>query len=76
VNSVAEPRDSCVRLYVLDLLGVAVFVHATAAIAGVTRTLRHQAGRAVHTLHQPPAGTLWPAKIVQPAVASVGLPWY
>src|SRR5579859_754166 len=35
-----------------------------------------QAGLAAYTLHQPPAGTLCPAKMLQPAVASDGLPWY
>ena len=35
-----------------------------------------QAGFCAQTLHQPAAGTLWPAKILQPAVASVAVPWY
>src|SRR5580692_6911073 len=28
------------------------------------------------TMHQPPVGTLLPANILQPAVASAALPWY
>src|SRR5579859_6687581 len=32
-------------------------------------------GFCAQTLHQPPAGTLLPAKILQPAVASPAFPW-
>src|SRR5208282_6678405 len=39
--------------------------------------IRAQApGFCAHTLHQPAAGTVCPAKILQPATASLALPWY
>ena len=33
-------------------------------------------GFCAQTLHQPPAGTVWPTKILHAALASVGFPWY
>jgi hypothetical protein len=34
-----------------------------------------QAGFCAQTEHHPPAGTVWPTKMLQPATASPGLPW-
>src|ERR1700691_5571341 len=39
------------------------------------RRLIQVPGFCAHTLHHPPWGTLWPAKILQPAVASPAFPW-
>ncbi len=40
----------------------------------VARRNLYAPGFAAHTLHQPPCGTLLPTKMLQPPVASPGLP--
>jgi hypothetical protein len=44
------------------------------AASGVFDPKDQAPGFCAHTLHQPAAGTLWPAKILQPAVASPAFP--